>query len=171
MERQSADGVVRDLYARHGGAVLAYLRRLGAAHHDAEDVVQETMVRAWRHAATLDTASDAVRGWLFTVARHVLIDRLRVRSAAPAGMEPPGAETAQSDHQSLIVERVVMLDALARLSPEHRTAVVEVYYRGRTVDSVAAALGVPAGTVKSRLHYGLRKLREMLETELRDDHG
>lgn len=157
--------MIRELYARHGAALVAYVRRLGANHQDAEDVVQETMVRAWRNAATLDTSGTSIRGWLHTVARRVLIDRVRVRSATPAGMEPPGAESSVDDHQSVVVERITVLDALARLSPEHRTAVVEVYYRGRTVDSVAASLGVPAGTIKSRLHYGLRNLRAIFESD------
>jgi RNA polymerase sigma-70 factor (ECF subfamily) len=80
-------------------------------------------------------------------------------------MEPPGAESALDDHQAGIVERITVLDALAQLSPDHRTAVVEVYYRGRTVDDVAVSLGVPAGTIKSRLHYGLRNLRAIFESE------
>jgi RNA polymerase sigma-70 factor (ECF subfamily) len=94
-----------------------------------------------------------------TVARHILAGRLRVRTATPAGTEPSGAEPAVRDHQEEVVERISVLDALACLSPEHRMAIVEVHYSGRTVGSVAESLGVPAGTVRSRLFSGLRQLR------------
>jgi len=162
---------IRELYAAHGGVLLAYVRSLGASHHDAEDVVQETMVRAWRNAHILDPATGTIRGWLFTVARHILIDRLRVRSAAPTDLEQSGAEPMVNDHQALIVERINVLNALALLSADHRTAVVEVYYRGRTVNSVAKSLGVPSGTIRSRLHYGLRKLRNILESDRFSEGG
>jgi RNA polymerase sigma-70 factor (ECF subfamily) len=122
------------------------------------------MVRAWRNAGLLDPTTGSIRGWLFTVARHILVDRLRVRTAIPVGMEPFGADSAVSDHQEAVVERIDVLNALAGLSAEHRMAVVEVYYRGRSVESVARSLGVPSGTIRSRLFYGLRHLRTMFES-------
>src|SRR5260370_1031060 len=93
-----ADGFIRDLYAEHGPALHAYVQQLGAGYHDAEEVVQETMVRAWRNARLLDPATGSIRGWLYTVARHILIDRLRIRTATPIGVEPRDAESAVSDH-------------------------------------------------------------------------
>jgi RNA polymerase sigma-70 factor, ECF subfamily len=158
------DALIEDLYTHHGAALLAYIHGLGLGHQDAEDVVQETMVRAWRHRARLDPTTGAIRGWLYTVARNIVIDRFRKRSAIPAGIQPPEAEPAE-DHGANVVDRVMILNALARLTPEHRLPVVEVFYRGRTVDSVAASIGVPVGTVKSRLHYGLRNLRRILDTD------
>jgi len=160
---RSAEDLMRDLYAAHGPALLAYVQHLGAGYHDAEEVVQETMVRAWRNAQSLDPAVGSIRGWLYTVAHHILIDRLRIRSARPIGAEPPHSEPA-SDHQEAVIERINFLNALAALSAEHRVAVVEVYYRGRTVESVARSLGVPPGTIKSRLFYGVRHLRTIFES-------
>ncbi len=157
--------LIHDLYTRHGASLLTYVRGLGLNHQDAEDIVQETMERAWRHREVLDPAAGSVRGWLYTVARNIVIDRLRRRSALPVGIEPVHPEAVADDPQASVVDRVVVLEALARLTPEHRTALVEVYYRGRTVDSIAASIGVPAGTVKSRLHYGLRHLRKILHAE------
>jgi RNA polymerase sigma-70 factor, ECF subfamily len=154
------------LYAEHGPAVLAYVRHLGARHHDAEDIVQETIVRAWRHAADLDPARGTIRGWLFTVARNILIDRSRPKSATPAGMDPPGpAPQTGPDWSAVVVERTYCVNALARLSPEHRSAIIGVYYRDRTIDAAARSLGVPPGTVKSRLYYGLRNLRAIFEAD------
>jgi RNA polymerase sigma-70 factor (ECF subfamily) len=163
-DRSWADDFIRDLYVAHGAALQAYVQRLGAGYHDAEEVVQETMVRAWRNARLLDPATGSIRGWLYTVARHILIDRLRIRTATPVGVQPVDAESAISDHQEMVVERINVLNALAGLSAEHRMAVVEVYYCGRTVDSVAKSLGVPSGTIRSRLFYGLRHLRTIFES-------
>jgi RNA polymerase sigma-70 factor (ECF subfamily) len=159
---RSADDFIRDLYAAHGRALLTYVERLGAGHHDAEEVVQETMVRAWRNAELLDPATGSIRAWLFTVARHILIDRMRVRVATPMGAPPPDAESAEGDHQEMVVERISLLNALARLSAEQREAVVEVYYRGRTVEGIARSLGIPSATIRSRLYYGLRRLRRIM---------
>lgn len=161
----NGDALIEDLYTRHGAALVAYVHGLGINLQRAEDIVQETMVRAWRHGETLDPTTGAIRGWLHTVARHIVIDRLRTGSAMPAGIEPSVLEAPVDDHQASIIDRVTVLDALARLSPEHRVAVVEIYYGGRTVDSVAASIGATAGTIKSRLHYGLRHLRRILDTE------
>jgi RNA polymerase sigma-70 factor, ECF subfamily len=159
---RSADDFIRDLYAAHGRALLAYVERLGAGHHDAEEVVQETMLRAWRNAEVLDSATGSIRAWLYTVARHILIDRMRVRVATPMGASPADAELADGDHQERVVERISVLNALARLSPEQREAVVEVYYRGSTVEGIARSLGIPAATIRSRLYYGLRRLRRIM---------
>jgi RNA polymerase sigma-70 factor (ECF subfamily) len=159
------ESFIADLYAQHGSALLSYVRHLGAGHHDAEDVVQETMLRAWGHIHALDPQSGTIRGWLFTVARHILIDRVRLKSAIPAGFDPGGAQPPVADHQAALAERIDAVSALARLTPEHRSAVVAVYFRDHTVDSAARSLGVPAGTVKSRLHYGLRQLRVIYEAE------
>jgi RNA polymerase sigma-70 factor (ECF subfamily) len=159
---RSASDFIGGLYAAHGRALLAYIQGLGAGHHDAEEVVQETMVRAWRNADVLDPATGSIRGWLCTVARHILIDRMRVRIAIPMGASPAGAESVTGDHQEAVVERIIVLNALARLSAEQREAVVEVYYRGRTFESIARSLGIPAGTIRSRAYYGLRRLRNIL---------
>jgi RNA polymerase sigma-70 factor, ECF subfamily len=163
-DRSWPDDFIRDLYAAQGAALQAYVQRLGAGYHDAEEVVQETMVRAWRNARQLDPATGSIRGWLYTVARRILIDRLRIRTPTPIGVEPLDAESAVSDHQEMVVERINVLNALAGLSAEHRMAVVEVYYGGRTVESVAKSLGVPSGTIRSRLFYALRHLRTMFES-------
>jgi RNA polymerase sigma-70 factor, ECF subfamily len=165
----SADEIVRELYAAHGRELLSYVQRLGASHHDAEEVVQETMLRAWQNARLLDPQTGSIRGWLYTVARHILVDQHRVRTPMPTGMRPPEAESAVSDHQEVVVERISVLNALADLSAEHRVVVVEVYYRGRAVESVARSLGIPSGTVRSRLFYALRHLRRILKSRRFDE--
>jgi RNA polymerase sigma-70 factor, ECF subfamily len=155
--------LLRTLYAEHGRPLLGYAERLtGGDRHQAEDVVQETLVRAWRNAERLEAAS--ARPWLFRVARNIAIDRARARRSrmadAPADVVEAVAGTVDLD-SALLAWHIA--DALRSLSPDHRRVIVEVYYRGRSVAEAAAALGVPRGTVQSRTFYALRALRVALE--------
>jgi len=157
--------LMRQLHDEHAGALWGYCLRLTS--HDrsrAEDVLQETFLRAWRHRAILDSPPAAVRSWLFTVARNIVIDEWRTsraRSEVTVADVPVGEGTDDQTDQLLL--SWVVADALTRLSPEHRAVLLECYYRGRPVSEAAARLGVPEGTVKSRTHYALRALRLALE--------
>jgi RNA polymerase sigma-70 factor (ECF subfamily) len=157
--------LMRQLHDEHAGALWGYsLRLTGHDHSRAEDVVQETFLRAWRHRAILDSPPAAVRSWLFTVARNIVIDEWRTsraRSEVTVADVPEGDGTDDQTDQLLL--SWVVADALTRLSPEHRAVLLECYYRGRPVSEAAARLGVPEGTVKSRTHYALRALRLALE--------
>lgn len=160
-----ADRELRALHDEHAGALLSYVTALtGGDRHRAEDVVQETMLRAWQHLAALQVAGRPVRPWLFTVARHLVVDGHRARSARPAEVGgPPPADLAAPDELDRALHSWLVAEALATLSPAHRAVLVELYFRGRTVAEAAAALGVPAGTVKSRAFYALRGLRLALD--------
>jgi RNA polymerase sigma-70 factor, ECF subfamily len=159
-DRASDEALVRFLYEEHGRSLLAYATRLTGDHAAAEDVVQETLVRAWRHARDLVDEKGSVRGWLLTVARNIITDRIRAKAARPAEVaETPTTGPVQRDHAETVVTAVVVLDALDALSPEHRDVLVELYYRGRSMNETAEILGVPPGTVKSRSYYALRAMR------------
>lgn len=168
-DRASDEALIRFLYQEHGGSLLAYATRLTGDRAAAEDVVQETLLRAWRHARDLVDEKGSVRGWLLTVARNIITDRLRARAARPTEVaEAPTTGPVQRDHAESVVNTMVVMDALDTLSPEHRAVLVELYYRGRSVAEAAEALGLPTGTVKSRSFYALRALRATLagpETE------
>lgn len=156
---------VRVLYAEHGDALYAHAVRLaGGDRQRAEDLVQETLLRAWRHPEGLDPERGSVRAWLFTTARHLSIDAWRRRSARVAEVVTDSLpEPVGEDETERAVEGWLVAEALSRLSPAHREVLVECFYRGRSVTEAAALLGVPPGTVKSRTHYALRSLRLVLE--------
>jgi RNA polymerase sigma-70 factor (ECF subfamily) len=157
---RAADAQLRQLYDAHAGVLLAYAVRLTEGDRArAEDLVQETLLRAWRNLEALDDATRPVRPWLFTVLQRLAIDAHRARRARPQEVGDavlaaiPGLDEVE---QSL--DRIVVTDALWSLSPEHRAVLVETYYRGRSVAEAASVLGVPPGTVKSRCYYALRAL-------------
>jgi RNA polymerase sigma-70 factor, ECF subfamily len=154
------------LYADHGRALLAYVTRLTGDRHRAEDVTQETLLRAWTHPAAMSRSKGDPRRWLLTVARNVVRDQFRAKAVRPvevggdslAGVLDPAADDLDEVLQSWMVR-----DCLEALSPDHRAVLVETFYRGRSVRQAAAALAVPEGTVKSRAYYALRALRVALE--------
>jgi RNA polymerase sigma-70 factor (ECF subfamily) len=160
----SDEDFVRALYERHGGALLAYTVRLTGDRASAEDIVQETLLRAWRRAEQLAADDRPVRPWLFAVARNLAVDGRRTAKLPTAELDGEALEhPAGVDELDRALEAWQLADALAALRHEHRQVIVETYYRGRSVAEVAAALGIPPGTVKSRAYYGLRSLRLVLE--------
>lgn len=160
--QQGADeALVRSLFEEHGKAMLAYATRLLNDRAAAEDVVQEALIRAWRHPDSLVNGKGSVRGWLLTVVRNLVTDRVRARKARPTEVaESPTTVGVERDHADRVVDSMVVLAALDGLSSEHREVLEQVYLHGRTVTEAAHELGIPAGTVKSRSYYGLRALRE-----------
>jgi RNA polymerase sigma-70 factor (ECF subfamily) len=158
------EAALRRLWDEHAGALLAFVLRLTGDRGRAEDVVQETLLQAWRHPEALDPARGPVRPWLMTVARRLVIDQWRARQARPdeVGDEALGA-LASTDGVDEALDRWLVADALATLTPEHREALVHTYYAGRTVTEAAVVLGIPPGTVKSRVFYALRALKLALE--------
>ncbi len=155
--------LIRSLYQDHGHSLLAYAHRLTGDRAAAEDVVQETLLRAWKHANDLEHGVGSVRGWLLTVARNIITDRARARASRPPEVAQVAEVPAtQRDHADEVVNAITVLGALDGLSPDHRAVLVEMYYRGRTVSETAAVLRIPPGTVKSRAFHAVRALRATL---------
>jgi RNA polymerase sigma-70 factor (ECF subfamily) len=160
-EQAADEALIRALFEEHGRALLAYASRLTGDRAAAEDVVQETLLRAWRHPESLLNGKGSVRGWLLTVARNIVTDRARARAARPTEVaESPYSQPVERDHADAVVDSMVVLAAMDRLSEDHREVLVEIYFHGRSVSEAAQALGIPPGTVKSRSYYALRALRE-----------
>lgn len=163
----AGDELLRTLYAEHAGPLLGYVLRLTDGDRQrAEDVVQETLLRAWRHPESLDPGRGSLRPWLWTVARNIVVDGARARHARPreVGEEALAALSIEDPIDQAVLAWEVA-EALGKLSPEHRAVLIETYYRGRSVAEAAEVLQVPPGTVKSRTYYALRALRLALEEQ------
>jgi RNA polymerase sigma-70 factor (ECF subfamily) len=157
---------LRAVWAEHGRAMLAFATRLTGDRPAAEDLVQEAMLRAWRNSEKLVNGAGSVRSWLLTVLLNLARDRARRRNARPtevaevAGL--PVATTA--DHAEAVADRLLVGEALAALSAEHRAVLELLYLQGRSVQDAAAVLGIPAGTVRSRTYYALRAVRAAFDS-------
>ncbi len=157
--------IVAELYRVYHRPLLSFVVRLTRGDVQwAEDVVQETMVRAWRSADRFDADASSLMPWLATVARHIVIDDQRRKDARPheAG-EGPLESVLMPDQMEDLLRQVVVSDALDSLSPAHREILKETVLRDRSVNEAAETLGIPVGTVKSRAYYALRALRVALE--------
>lgn len=157
----SRERAMRTLYDEQASDLYAYvLRLLGGDRHRAEDVVQEALLRCWR---SQDLATGRpLRPWLFRVARNLVIDEYRLRTARP--QEVNGNAwlddlLTKSDDVDQLLSWIVLTKAFQQLSPKHREVLYERYYAGRSMRETGLLLGVPTGTVKSRVYHALRALR------------
>ena len=159
--------LLRVLSGAYSGALFSYAFRATGDRQRAEDVVQETLARAWERADRFDPSRGSAGAWLFTIARNLLIDGWRAEAARPR-LAPIGETDVPLgvDEVDRALEAWQMAEALRRLSPEHRTVIVETYYGARSVASTAARLGIPEGTVKSRVRLALGKLETLLDRQL-----
>ena len=154
--------LLRALFDQHAPALLSYaLRLVDGDRGRAEDVVQETLLRAWRHPEAMAADRGSPRPWLFAVARRIAVDAHRRRRARPqeVGDDILAQIPTQDDDVDRALDGWLVGDALAALSPAHREVLVQTYFAGRSVAEAAEVLGVPPGTVKSRTHYALQALR------------
>lgn len=133
----------------------------------AEHAVQETLLRAWRACASYDPERGSVRTWLLTIERNVLIDTARARAARPGDTqwdeigEHAENRCAGPDFTDNLTDGMLVAGLLAQLPAPQRDAVEQVILRDRAYHDVAAEMGIPVGTVKTRVHYALRSLRRL----------
>jgi RNA polymerase sigma factor (sigma-70 family) len=159
-EADAAAAFVRRFQARVYGVVITIVRDPGVA----EDVAQETFVRAWRHAGTYDPRRGRVATWLLTIARNAAIDAIRVRR-----VEPLDPEVVAGRLQRAAVEeappdaREPVRSAIAELPAEQRRALFLAAYLGRTAREISELEDAPLGTVKTRIRAAMLKLRDALE--------
>lgn len=148
------------LYAAYAPKVRAFVRSYTSDPHHAEDVVQETFLRAFRQLHRIDMSQNP-GSYLFTIARNVLTDdwRRSRRRIAPVLDDGALALVPSRDNVESALEAIVVHEALARLTPEHREVVQALFYDGLTVAEAAQRLDIAAGTVKSRSYYAVRALR------------
>jgi RNA polymerase sigma-70 factor (ECF subfamily) len=158
--------LMKALYDEHAAVLWRYAMRLTGDASRAEDVVQETLLRAWQHPEVIDDTERSPRAWLCTVARNLIIDERRspkFRNVVASLDETTAPEQPTRDEVDTALDRMLIADAMANLSPEHRAVIERSYYRGWTTAQTAHDLGIAEGTVKSRLHYAVRALRLALQ--------
>ncbi|HKS45031.1 MAG TPA: sigma-70 family RNA polymerase sigma factor [Amycolatopsis sp.] len=164
-DRSTPIGLSGEAGERHRAALFGFV--LALTDHDrqwAEDVVQETLFRAWRHAERIGDVRH-LRPWLFTVARRIVIDDRRSRRSRPLDLDDADAaarELPGSEDPAESLSAILLRDAVLGLRPKYRMVLAEIYFHGRSTTEAARTLGLATGTVKSRLNYALRTLRTAL---------
>jgi RNA polymerase sigma-70 factor (ECF subfamily) len=154
-------------HAAYHARMLARARRIVIDPDLAEDVVQEAFLRAWRACASFDPAGGPLVNWLLVITANTAIDMVKARVRRPPVASGPAQQNATADGLSdidLLILRSELRDALCSIGVHHRNAVVETILRDRPYADVAAELGVDPGTLRTRVHYGLRRLRGVLQT-------
>jgi RNA polymerase sigma-70 factor (ECF subfamily) len=162
--RTATADLISAIWRLHGTALLRFALNLTRGDRErAEDIVQETLLRAWRHPEVVEGREETILPWLVTVTRHVSIDMWRARSRSEEFIETePTDRPDPAEHIEQAVTAMDVRAALATLAPKHRQVIVEMYYYCRPVDEIARSLGVPAGTVKSRAYYAMRQLKRVM---------
>jgi RNA polymerase sigma-70 factor (ECF subfamily) len=169
--RRIADGAdeaaFRELYQAYGPRVKGYMMRQGADPAAAEDLAQETLLTVWRRAGLYAAEKGSVSTWIFTIARNLRIDRLRREvpwQELPQELEREATTEPQPDEAYATEQSgVVVREALSALPEDQRQVVVLAYIEGLSHSEIAARLGLPVGTVKSRMRIAYQKVRAALE--------
>lgn len=163
----TSEADLRRAYDTHVGELYRFALRGTGDEGASQDIVQETFLRAWRSADRFDPALASLRVWLFAIARNLVVDHHRSVGARPwlRGLTDQPDDTGRpiSDHAEQLVDEWVIKEALSRIGEDQRQALTETYLRDRPYADVAAEVGIPVGTLRSRVFYGLKALRAVLE--------
>jgi RNA polymerase sigma-70 factor (ECF subfamily) len=161
------------LYDRHSSTLYALLLRILANPDDAQEVLQETFVKAWTNAKMFDAVRGSDVAWLISIARSRGIDRLRSRKIRGDREDDAGRELSTgigfiekrtgADDAIESEERMAVRGALAELPEPQRVALALAYFEGLSQSEISAKLGEPLGTIKTRMQLGMKKLRERLK--------
>ncbi|MDO8970709.1 MAG: RNA polymerase sigma factor [Saprospiraceae bacterium] len=148
------------LYEAYGGALFGVVLRIVQQRELAEQVLQDTFVKAWKNGASYDTTKGRLFTWLLNIARNTAIDATRTAhyqksrktDSLDSLVHSPGG-------QSLNPDQIGVRELVNRLDEKYKTLIDMVYFRGYTQEEVAEETGIPLGTVKTRLRYAINELR------------
>ena len=161
------------IYDRYRLILFGLVLRILHDRQEAEDVLQETFLQVWRRAADFDAGRGRVFTWLVTIARSRALDRLRALGSRARTAEEVVAHSPQDQAGDAAKEAVqseqgrIVRQALGELPEEQKRTLFLAYFEGLTQTEIAARLGDPLGTVKTRMRAGLMKLREVLRQDSR----
>lgn len=158
------DGAFPEVVSLLGGRLYSGLRRLTGSHQEAEDLAQETLIRAYRALQGYERERvEALRleAWVWTIALNLGRNHLRDRARRPVPIFDGDREVTDPEP----VDQVAWDGRLARLSPAQRTAVVLRHVAGLSIDEICDVTGRPTGTVKADIHRALDRLRQIMEEE------
>ncbi len=164
-----SEAAVHAAYLLHGAEIYRFLLRGLGDPGQAQDVTQETFLKAWRAGHRYDPTLSSLRVWLFGIARNAMIDAARASQARPWQrrlLDPPTVQESAGtveDPSEEVVGQWVVAEALRRVSEHHRVAIVRTHLEERPYDEVAVELGIPVGTLRSRVFYGLKALRSAMD--------
>lgn len=161
---------LEELYDRHGDLLYSLVRRILNRAEDAEDVIQEIWLQAWRGARTYDPRRGTVCGWLVSMARSRAIDRLRSEGSRKRATDASGADVPdppESPAESTVDrQRREHVDlAMSQLDPQHREVLELAYFAGLSQSEISERLGAPLGTVKSWTRQALSRLEKLVPRE------
>jgi RNA polymerase sigma-70 factor (ECF subfamily) len=165
------DASLAALYDRYGGVAYGLALRITGDATTAEDAVQDAFVSLWKQAPRFDAERGQVRSWLLTIVHHRAVDAVRRRAHRPERQLPEGAEEFLVDAQrrpdelaERSIEARAIREAVSRIPDDQRRTVEMAYFEGMTHVEISRAMGVPLGTVKSRLRIAMEKMRDELRT-------
>jgi RNA polymerase sigma-70 factor (ECF subfamily) len=155
------------LFARHKTRVYRFILRLVGDAASADDLTSEVFLAVWRHAHKFQERA-AASTWLLAIARFKALTELRRRRDTAPDPEEVGASDPAADQEASWADKhrgAILRKCLRALSPEHRTIIDLVYYHDKSVQEVAAIVGIPCATVKTRMFYARKKLTALLATQ------
>ncbi|MFB9377052.1 RNA polymerase sigma factor [Kineococcus gynurae] len=160
-------------FRAESAALLAYAVNALGDRAAGEDALQETFVRAWTARERYSPERASPRTWLFAIARNVVVDAVRARSRRPrpvedvatAGAAPQETAPTGPDTHAASLDRLLVVESLAKLSPEHREVLVRIHLGGASYQEVSEMTGVPVATLRTRTFYALKALRALLQDE------
>jgi RNA polymerase sigma-70 factor, ECF subfamily len=173
---RNEEGALTTLYDRYRLLLFGLLVRILNSRDEAEDVLQEVFLQVWRRAADFDETRGRPFTWLVTLTRSRAIDRLRVMASrqrlVDSAKSQVGGEATDAAFDTFLAEqREIVAHALATLPEEQRRTLRLAYFEGLTQSEIAAKLGSPLGTVKTRMRAGMTTLRELLSEQLPSPFG